>query len=118
MGLPAIRSIAAEAIARAAALPGADIAEIIWRTCRGRCRTRLDGLAQRIEPAAGWEDLVLPEPQIQSLRQIAIHVRHRATVYDKWGFGAKSSRGLGISALLPVSAAPAKQWQPRFLPPN
>ena len=99
MGLPAIRSIAAEAIARAAALPGADIAEVTWSTCRGHCRTRLDGLAQRIEPAAGWEDLVLPEPQIQSLRQIAIHVRHRATVYDKWGFGAKSSRGLGISAL-------------------
>jgi SpoVK/Ycf46/Vps4 family AAA+-type ATPase len=59
----------------------------------------LDGLAQRIEPAAGWEDLVLPEPQIQSLRQIAIHVRHRSTVYESWGFGAKSSRGLGISVL-------------------
>jgi len=43
--------------------------------------------------------LVLPEPQIQSLRQIAIHVRHRATVYDEWGFGARSSRGLGISTL-------------------
>jgi SpoVK/Ycf46/Vps4 family AAA+-type ATPase len=108
MGLPAIRSIAAEAIARAAALPGADIAEIIWRTCRGRCRTRLDGLAQRIEPAAGWEDLVLPEPQIQSLRQIAIHVRHRAIVHDAWGFAAKSARGLGIAALFAGASGTGK----------
>jgi hypothetical protein len=99
MSVPAIRSIATEAIARAVALPEADIAEITWSTCRSHCRTRLDGLAQRIEPAAGWEDLVLPEPQIQSLRQIAIHIRHRATVYEKWGFGAKGSCGLGISAL-------------------
>jgi hypothetical protein len=99
MSLPAIRSTATEAIARAAAIPGADLAQITWHACRSRCRTRLDGLAQRIEPAAGWEDLVLPQPQIQALQQIAIHVRHRATVYDKWGFGAKSSRGLGISAL-------------------
>ncbi|SEO03576.1 ATPase family associated with various cellular activities (AAA) [Nitrosospira multiformis] len=99
MSLPAIRSIANEVIARAAALPGADLAQITWQACRSRCRTRLDGLAQRIEPAADWEDLVLPQPQIQLLRQIAIHVRRRETVYDKWGFGAKSSRGLGISAL-------------------
>src|SRR5256885_3026585 len=30
---------------------------------------------------------------------MAIHVRHRTTVYETWGFAAKSSRGLGISAL-------------------
>jgi hypothetical protein len=99
MSLPAIHSTANEAIARAATLPGTDLAQITWFTCRSRCRTRLDGLAQRIEPATGWEDLVLPEPQMQALRQIGVHVRHRTTVYDKWGFGMKSSRGLGISAL-------------------
>ena len=63
------------------------------------CRTRLDDLAQRIEPAAGWDDLVLPAPQIEAVRRIAQHVRHRATVYDAWGFAARSARGLGISAL-------------------
>jgi SpoVK/Ycf46/Vps4 family AAA+-type ATPase len=56
-------------------------------------------LAQRIEPAAAWDDLVLPEPQRQTLREIAVHVRRRATVYDDWGFAARCSRGLGISAL-------------------
>ena len=62
-------------------------------------RNRLDDLAQRIEPAAHWDDLVLPEPQKATLRQIAVHVKHRLAVYDGWGFAAKGARGLGISAL-------------------
>src|SRR5262249_27598752 len=70
-----------------------------WDVCRALCRTRLDDLAQRIEPTAGWDDLVLPAPQIEAVRRIAQHVRHRATVYNAWGFAARSERGLGISAL-------------------
>ena len=108
MGLPAIRSVAAEALARAAASPGKDVADAAWHACRARCRTKLDGLAQRIEPAAGWNDLVLPDPQMQLLRQIAVHVRHRATVYDAWGFAAKSSRGLGIAALFAGASGTGK----------
>jgi hypothetical protein len=98
LGYQTIRSAAAETIARAAS-PGQDLAGVAWQVCRARCRTRLDGLAQRIEPTGGWEDLVLPEPQLQALRQIAMHVRLRAKVYDTWGFAAKASRGLGIAAL-------------------
>ena len=108
MGLPAIRSVAAEARARAAVSPGKDVAEAAWHGCRARCRTKLDGLAQRIDPAAGWNDLVLPDPQMQLLRQIAVHVRHRATVYDAWGFAAKSSRGLGIAALFAGASGTGK----------
>jgi hypothetical protein len=70
-----------------------------WDACREQARPRLDDLALRIEPAAGWDDLVLPEPQFETLREIALHVRHRATVYESWGFAAKGARGLGISAL-------------------
>ena len=99
LDLPAIRSVAAEVVARVGASSGKDIAEAVWQSCRSRCRTKLDGLAQRIEPAADWNDLVLPVPQMHLLRQIAMHVRHRTTVYDTWGFNKKSSRGLGIAAL-------------------
>ena len=59
----------------------------------------LDELAQRIEPAATWHDLVLPEQPLACLRDIAAHVRHRRTVYQAWGFAARSARGLGITAL-------------------
>jgi len=66
---------------------------------RAQARSRLDDLAQRIEPSAGWEDLVLPEPQRQLLAEIAGQVRQRPRVYDAWGFGGAGIRGLGISAL-------------------
>jgi hypothetical protein len=77
----------------------ADPETALWHACRGLDRLRLDGLAQRVETAADWEELVLPDPLMITLRQIAAHVRHRLTVYERWGFAAKSSRGLGISAL-------------------
>src|SRR5439155_21661435 len=67
MSFPSIRSAATEALTNAAASPGLNVAAAAWQSCRARCRTRLDGLAQRIEPAARWGDIVLPEPQIQSL---------------------------------------------------
>ncbi len=71
----------------------------LWQACRGLETGRLDGLAQRIEPAAGWDDLILPEPQKATLREIAAQLRHRPTVYQRWGFADKGTRGLGISAL-------------------
>jgi hypothetical protein len=71
----------------------------LWQICRGLQGRRLDGLAQRIEPMAGWDDLILPESQKVALRHIAAHQRHRATVYERWGFAGKGARGLGLSAL-------------------
>lgn len=75
------------------------LAQRLWDAGRAQARPRLESLAQRIEPGAGWEDLVLPEPEMRVLRQIADQVAHRSTVYDAWGFGKSGGRGLGISAL-------------------
>jgi SpoVK/Ycf46/Vps4 family AAA+-type ATPase len=52
-----------------------------------------------VEPQARWVDIVLPDPQLGTLRQIAVHVRHRLRVQEEWGFAARSSRGLGTAAL-------------------
>jgi hypothetical protein len=71
----------------------------LWEICRSQSQCALPGLAQRIEALAGWDDLVLPEPQRQILREIALHVRNRFTVYEQWGFSRNSARGLGISTL-------------------
>jgi predicted nucleic acid-binding protein len=79
--------------------PAHELASVIWETCRAQARVALDDLAQRIDPRASWDDLVLPPLQDEILREIAASVRHRARVYDAWGFGRKDSRGLGISAL-------------------
>ena len=71
----------------------------LWDACRTEVRPRLEGLAQRIEPVATWQDLVLPEREREQLRHILLHVRHRTRVYESWGFVERTSRGLGISAL-------------------
>lgn len=73
--------------------------KVLWKTCCAYSRPKLDDLAQRIEPIATWDDLILPEQQSSTLREIAMHVKQRAKVYEEWGFSTKSSRGLGISAL-------------------
>jgi len=102
--LPAatIRSVTGEALVRVAASSDPSVASpvaIAWDVCRVRLRAGLDRLAQRIDSGVCWEDLVLPDLQRQVLREMAAHVRQRSTVYDRWGFAAKGSRGLGISAL-------------------
>ncbi|MGH8581313.1 MAG: ATP-binding protein [Gammaproteobacteria bacterium] len=94
------RSIAEAGQELAPALAAGDHPEgALWHACRGLERTRLEDLAQRIDAAAGWDDLILPEAQRSTLRQIAAHVKHRLKVYEDWGFARKGSRGLGISAL-------------------
>jgi AAA+ superfamily predicted ATPase len=93
----AIRGACAEALQPAT--QGRDLDAALWEACRTQARPRLDDLTQRIVPAATWEDLVLPETQKQVLREIEIHVRRRAKVYQTWGFATRGSRGLGISAL-------------------
>jgi hypothetical protein len=74
-------------------------AEVMWTACRSLARPQLDELAQRIEPVASWDDLVLHDAQMSTLRQISAHVRHRMRVYHDWGFARSGARGLGISAL-------------------
>jgi hypothetical protein len=78
-------------------LPSAEAA--LWNACRQQARPGLEHLAQRIQPKSGWDALVLPEEQKATLRDIAAHVRQRYLVYEKWGFAARTTRGLGISAL-------------------
>ncbi|HEX9200066.1 MAG TPA: ATP-binding protein [Acidobacteriaceae bacterium] len=71
----------------------------LWNVCRTWSRPRLEDLAERIVPAARWDDLILPELQKQTLLQLASQSRHRMTVHERWGFSARGRRGLGLSAL-------------------
>lgn len=81
---------------------------LLWDACRSQSRPRLSELAIRIDPKAGWDDLVLPPPQKKILREVAAQVRQRARVYNEWGFAGKGSRGLGISALFTGSSGTGK----------
>jgi hypothetical protein len=94
----AIGSVGAQMRAHPADDPPAR-ATRLWDACRLASRGRLDYLAQRIETIATWADLVLPQAQLQILRDMASQVRQRRRVYDTWGLASSGARGLGISAL-------------------
>jgi ATP-dependent 26S proteasome regulatory subunit len=76
-----------------------DTGSALWDASRRQARPRLNDLAQRIESAVTWNDLVLPEIQRQTLLDIAAQVRQRRLVYETWGMAARNLRNLGISAL-------------------
>lgn len=74
-------------------------AQQLWISCRDLTRVSLDSLAQRLDPKATWDDLVLPDEPMSLMRQIASQIRDRHKVYDEWGFAKNMNRGFGISAL-------------------
>jgi predicted nucleic acid-binding protein len=71
----------------------------LWAACRGQVRRSFDGLAAVRSPRVGWDDLVLPPTQLEQLRALVAAARHRSVVLDDWGFAARTSRGLGTTAL-------------------
>ncbi|MFF9809221.1 AAA family ATPase [Streptomyces coeruleorubidus] len=76
-----------------------DAVQLAWRAGLDEARMGMDELGRRIEPQAGWDDLVLHERQTNVLREIVAHVRQRATVHQEWGFAQTLRRGLGVTAL-------------------
>ncbi len=109
LGPTAIRAACDEVVAAGSGdADPARLGERLWDACRNAARPRLEDLAQRIEPVATWDELVLPEIQLQTLRAIAMHVRQRARVYEDWGFAERSSQGLGIAALFAGASGTGK----------
>jgi hypothetical protein len=90
---------AAAGWAQADARPPRDPGSQVWEACRRAARGGLDGLAQRLESTATFEDLVLPGAQRELLGDILAHVRQRSRVYDDWQMAGPSQRGLGFGTL-------------------
>jgi hypothetical protein len=78
---------------------GTPVAQTAWRVCRTTARRSLDDLAARAEALSSWEDLVLPDGQVEILHQIVANARQSALVLQDWGFAGRYTRGLGLSAL-------------------
>ena len=78
---------------------GSDIQNRLWLGCLNRTRPQLDSLAQRLNPKATWDDIVLAPEETNLLHQIADQIRQRSQVYQNWGFDKRMNRGMGISAL-------------------
>ena len=111
LNLPTIERVAEEA--RATAADGG-LERRLWAECLNATRPRMDALAGRIDPKATWDDLVLPDAELDLLRA------------DRRP-GAPSARGLrdvGLRradepraghqrAVRRARAAPARRWPPR-----
>jgi len=71
----------------------------LYESCRLHSNKKLASLARRIKPRHGWDDIILPPDRARHLREICNSVKHRALVYEKWGFDRKLSLGKGLNIL-------------------
>ncbi len=60
---------------------------------------KLGSIAERVTKTYRWEDLILPDDVIESLKEMVGFAKFRSTVYDKWGFLSKHAYGRGVSSL-------------------
>jgi AAA+ superfamily predicted ATPase len=73
--------------------------EDIYAGIRAVLDDKLGQYARRVTVTQTWDDMVLPQEQIDVIVELMARVRRRSKVYEKWGFGAKVGKGLGVSAL-------------------
>jgi hypothetical protein len=97
LNLPSIVQVAEDALHEYEA--EGNLHHRLWDGCLACTCPRLDVLAQRLDPRATWDSIVLPSEEMELLRQIADQVRNRSLVYDRGGFRRRLNRGLGIGVL-------------------
>nr|WP_052372167.1 ATP-binding protein [Amycolatopsis taiwanensis] len=94
-----IRAAAVAAVQAAAADAVPVDAGHLRAGARGCNAGGLHRLARRIEPAVGWPALVLPEPILGQLRELADRARYRELVLTRWRMRPGGGRGRGVVAL-------------------
>ncbi|MFE2129597.1 ATP-binding protein [Streptomyces amritsarensis] len=100
---------AADTASRTAALDGRPVSPDDLRSAvRAQNGAGLARLARRVEPAVGWDDLVLPAPTHRRLRDLAVRARHRDQVLGQWGMRPGGGRGRGVIALFAGSSGTGK----------
>lgn len=74
-------------------------AQLLHESCYDQVVVGLNSLASPIKPAYNWDDLVLPQSEIELLKSACLHVKYRHKVYTEWGFSKKAAYGRGVSVL-------------------
>jgi hypothetical protein len=91
----AARAARRTAVAAGRGLEAPDIAA----GARAQNAAGLERLARRVEPIAGWDDLILPRAAEGQLKEIGARARHRDRVIGEWRMGHTTARGRGVTAL-------------------
>ncbi len=74
-------------------------AAALTHAVRRRISHALDAVAEPVSTTLTWDDVVLPDDVMATLREIGAQARHRSQVYDRWGFRQKVAYGRGLGCL-------------------
>jgi hypothetical protein len=77
--------------------------------------SRLGELAARLPPGFRWEDLVLPDKQIELLQGISAFLRHRDRVLSDWGYEKTVARTQGLKVLFAGESGTGKTMAAQVL---
>src|SRR5439155_18666183 len=76
-------------------LSARDISEAV----RNLSSSVMAGLAERLQPLFGWDDIVLPARVLQQLHEVEASVRFRPQVHARWDFQRKTGPHAGVTVL-------------------
>ena len=82
---------------------------------RQASRSGLEERATRLGPGHRWEDLVVPERQLELLRSISSYLRHRDQVLTEWGYERTLSGRQGLGVLFAGESGTGKTMAARVL---
>ena len=68
----------------------------------------LERLARRIEPAVGFDDLVLTADVLEQLRELTVRARQRERVLGEWQMAGAASRRRGLTGLFAGASGTGK----------
>jgi hypothetical protein len=77
----------------------ASLAGGLQRVARQLNQGTIPPAVRRIDPVYGWDDIVVSDPNMRSLRTIAAHVTYSGRVLEEWGFSRRLPYGQGVAAL-------------------
>jgi ATPase family associated with various cellular activities (AAA) len=77
--------------------------------------SRLGELAARLPPGFSWEDLVLPDRQLELLQSISAYLRHRDRVLSDWGYEKRVARTQGLKVLFAGESGTGKTMAAQVL---
>jgi SpoVK/Ycf46/Vps4 family AAA+-type ATPase len=94
-----IRDAVASAKDMAAQRDGELTSQDLFMAARDHSNPHLSGMARKIVPRYGWDDIILPDDQRAILREIVATVRGRPQVLEEWGVGRKLASSAGVTVL-------------------
>ena len=71
----------------------------LFAAARMHVSPRLSLLARKITPRHGWKDIILPDDQIETLRELVSMVRNRPMVLETWEVGNKLMPSAGVTTM-------------------